>query len=180
MKKTIYVAVLLGLATAPIRAQTYGNQGVTRAGDALQVLLPLAAYASTVYMDDWEGAKQYSKALVLNSVAVELLKKSTREWRPDHSSQLSFPSGHAAAALSAGAFVRQRYGFAYALPLYALGAYTGYSRVQAKKHYWHDVAGSLIVAELSQRIFTTRYTNTVVSLALSGAQGAQLSLIKTW
>jgi hypothetical protein len=153
---------------------------MTNAGNALQVLLPLAAYASTVYMDDWDGAKQYSKALAVNMLTVEVLKKTTREWRPDHSNQLSFPSGHAAAAFSAGAFVRQRYGVAYALPLYTLGAYTAYSRVQAKKHYWHDVAGSLVVAELSQHIFSTPHEKTKLNVALTGGLGAQLTINHNW
>jgi hypothetical protein len=164
----------------PAQAQTYGNNGVTRAGDLLQVLLPLSAYAGTLYMNDWEGAKQYSKALVLNMTAVEALKRTTHEWRPDHSSQLSFPSGHAAAALSAGAFVRQRYGFEHAIPFYLLGVYTGYSRVQAKKHYWHDVAGSLLVAELSQNLFSNPYEKSTINVAFNGVSGLKMAYARVW
>lgn len=173
-------AVVLGGLTPLTYAQGYGNTSVTHAGDLLQVLLPLSAYATAAYLDDIEGAKQYTKALALNMTAVEILKKTTRQWRPDHSSQLSFPSGHAAAALSAAAFVRQRYDTSYSIPFYALGVYTGYTRVQAKKHYWHDVVGSFLVSELSQHLFAKRFEKNPLFFAVNDGKTVQMIYSSAW
>jgi membrane-associated phospholipid phosphatase len=163
-------------------SQSNGNSSITRSGDVLQIVLPALAYGGTWYFDDLDGAKQYTKGLALTLAGTEVLKPAVGEWRPDHSNQKSFPSGHAASAFSASAFVRQRYGMAYAAPLYALATYTGYTRVQAKKHYWHDVGGSLALAELSQSLFTDPHKSTSVSMNFSHASvaTAQLHLHHSW
>lgn len=168
---TLIVALCLA---SKVHAQA-GNPTITRAGDALQLLLPLAAFGATVYEHDSLGAVQYAKGLALTLGAAELSKNTLHEWRPDHSNTKSFPSGHAASAFSAPAFVRQRYGWEYAAPLYALAAYTGYSRVQARRHYWHDVAGSALLAELSNAHFASPYKNAALAVGLR-PQGQGLAL----
>jgi PAP2 superfamily len=182
MTKLVCFAIAMVAGSGCAWSQSNGNASVTRSGDVLRIALPALAYGSTWYFDDLDGTKQYTKGLALNLASTEVLKATVREWRPDQSNQKSFPSGHAANAFSASAFVRQRYGMAYAAPLYVLATYTGYTRVQAKKHYWHDIAGSLVVAELSQSLFTDPYKRTAVSMALTHAPGAtvQLYLHHNW
>ncbi len=175
-------AIAITAGASDTWSQSYGNPNVTRSGDILAIALPILGFGSTWYFDDLDGTKQYAKGLVINLTSTELLKAAVGEQRPDGSNRKSFPSGHTASAYSAGAFVRQRYGIAYAAPLYVLGTYTGYTRVQAKKHYWHDVAGSLVVAELSQSLFTDPYRSTTVSMQLSHSPTAtlQFNLRSSW
>ena len=76
----------------------------------------------------------------------EVLKRAVRSERPDGRDNFSFPSGHAARAFSAATFVHRRAGFESAWPLYAAATYVGWTRVQADRHRWADVAGSLAVS----------------------------------
>ena len=49
------------------------------------------------------------------------------------------------------------YGWEYGLPAYAAASFVGYSRIDAKKHHWYDVAASAGFAFTFSKIFTTRY-----------------------
>ncbi len=163
-------------------SQSNGNPSVTKSGDILNIALPVLTYGGIFYADDLAGAKQYTQGLALTLASTEILKSAVGELRPDGSNRKSFPSGHAASAFSASAFVRQRYGIAYAAPLYFLATYTGYTRVQAKKHYWHDIAGSLAVAELSSALFTDKFASTKISVQLSQSSNTtmQFHLHHSW
>ena len=67
----------------------------------------------------------------------EILKRTVREDRPDHSDRRSFPSGHTTlAAVTSGPWL------SVGIPL-TLGTAAG--RIGARKHHWWDtVAGGLI------------------------------------
>jgi hypothetical protein len=82
---------ILAISNSCAWSQANGKSAVTRSGDLLQVVLPLVAYGSTWYLNDLEGAKQYTQALALTLASTELLKASVGEWRPDHSDKKSFP-----------------------------------------------------------------------------------------
>ena len=58
----------------------------------------------------------------------------------------SFPSGHTAAAFAGASFIHKRYGLKQALLPYVLASFVGYSRIQAKKHYWYDVLAGASIA----------------------------------
>src|SRR5437867_9820701 len=89
---------------------------------------------------------QYTESLAVTLLGTEVLKRTTHVERPDHANDQSFPSGHASRAFSAATYVHRRYGLEPALPLYVLGTYVGYTRVQARRHRWADVAGSAAVS----------------------------------
>ena len=113
-----------------------------RAGDALSLALPLGTLAVEAWRGDAQGAWQLTQTFVLTTGLTELLKKNTGVTRPDGSDDNSFPSGHAARAFSAAAYVHQRHGFEVAWPLYAVATYVGHTRVQARRHRWSEVAVS--------------------------------------
>ena len=85
------------------------------------------------------------------------LKHVVREQRPDHSDFQSFPSDTAALAFAPAQFLWDRYGWQVGLPAYAAAAFVGWSRVDAKKHHWYDVAASAGLAFGFSKLFTTRY-----------------------
>lgn len=117
-----------------------------RAGDRLSLALPALTLVAELAQPDRAGAGQFARSFVATIGTVELLKHVTAVSRPDGSNTLSFPSGHAARAFAAAAFVHRRHGFDQAWPLYAAGVWVGHTRVQAGRHRWGDVAGSLAVA----------------------------------
>lgn len=85
------------------------------------------------------------------------------ERRPNGGNQ-SFPSGHTSISFSAAEFMRERYGWEYGLPAYAVASFVGYSRVESNQHYPRDVVAGAAIGILSSYIFTKPYHGYTVSL----------------
>ena len=54
-------------------------------------------------------------------------------------------------------FFMPNYGWEYGVPAFGLALLTGYSRVQAKKHHWYDVAASDAIAIGVNYLVVSRY-----------------------
>lgn len=115
-------------------------------GDQLSWALPAGTAAVELWRGDTQGAWQLAQTFALTTGVTELLKRTTGVTRPDGSNDLSFPSGHAARAFSAAAYVQQRHGLAAAWPLWLGATYVGHTRVQARRHRWGDVAAAGAIA----------------------------------
>ena len=67
------------------------------------------------------------------------------------------------------------------MPAYAVAAFVGYSRVQADRHHWHDVAAGAVLGWGASMLTTSRYAENVqlsVSAGYGGAPvGAQLRAV---
>jgi membrane-associated phospholipid phosphatase len=86
-----------------------------------------------------------SQSFLIDTAYTFALKSITRRWRPDHSNQQSFPSGHASFAFTGASVVGHYYGAAGGIPAYALAVFIAGSRLPANKHYLSDVvAGSTL------------------------------------
>ncbi|HEX4303260.1 MAG TPA: phosphatase PAP2 family protein [Rhizomicrobium sp.] len=146
-----------GFAVA-LCASPAAASGIENAGTAVAIALPLLAGGIALDHDqDWTGVAQLG-AVTLTTVGTAYgLKHITHEERPDGSDDQSMPSDTAALAFAPAAFLWDRYGWKYGLPAYAAAAFVGYSRVDAKKHHWYDVAASAGLAWGYSRIFTTEY-----------------------
>jgi membrane-associated phospholipid phosphatase len=145
-------------------------------GTALAIAMPATAFASTFYMDDAEGRKQFYPAFLTNVVATEGLKYAVKRERPDGSDKHSFPSAHTSVSFQSAAFIHQRYGFEYAAPAYVLAAFVGYSRVASDRHYTSDVLAGAALGIASSFYFVEPYTKAVITPALSeGQYGVQLA-----
>jgi membrane-associated phospholipid phosphatase len=118
-----------------------------RLGDQLSLALPAGTLAATLWRGDRDGAWQLVQTFVLTTATTQALKQSTGVMRPDGTNDQSFPSGHAARAFSAAAYLRQRHGLDAAWPLYVAATYVGYTRVQARRHRWGDVVAAAALAE---------------------------------
>ncbi len=125
-------------------------------GDILQVVIPLSAYATTLYLDDEEGESQFYKSFATTVGVTYLLKYSVDKERPNGDSH-SFPSGHASLSFQGATFIHKRYGFLYSLPAYIGATYAAYSRVEVDEHYVEDVVAGAVIGSLSSFYFTTTY-----------------------
>jgi membrane-associated phospholipid phosphatase len=123
-------------------------------GDILAVALPVTAAGITVYKRDWKGTLQLSESLLLSTATVYLLKYTVKEPRPNGFDSLSFPSSHTSFSCTASEFLFKRYGWKYGVPCYALSAFVGYSRIESKYHYFHDVLAGAFIGCVSSYIFT--------------------------
>lgn len=141
----------------PGLAEAAGNRTVTKAGNVLRIALPAAAAGISLYKDDYSGLAQFVVAYGLTVGIAEGLKQVVHERRPDGSDYKSFPSASAASAQAASAYLWHRYGWKYGLPAFGLAVFTGYSRVQARKHHWYDVAASDVIALGVNYVVVSRY-----------------------
>ena len=109
--------------------------------------IPPATLGTELYRGDREGAWQHTLTFAAGTGGTEMLERGIHVERPDGSNDQSFPSGHAARAFPAAAYVRRRHGLDAAWPMYVAALYIGHTRVAAHRHRWADVAGAALVSE---------------------------------
>ena len=134
--RTLYWRLLVLLLLLNVRAAA---DGIEAAGNVLQYAMPASAAALPLTHRDWEGTWEFAASVAVQGVTVLVLKNSVYETRPNGQGHQSFPSGHAAVTFASAEFLRERYGWYYGAPAYALASFTAYSRVESQNHYWHDV-----------------------------------------
>jgi hypothetical protein len=146
---------------------------VEKAGSVLQYAIPAAGLAATYFLDSqvpsdpdapfWLMGRSPRHDLLMaigRSWAVTAaLKYSFNETRPDGGSR-SFPSGHTSLSFTGAEFIRKEYGWSWGAPAYALAGFVGWSRVDAKKHYTHDVLAGAAIGILANHDFWRRDTPT--------------------
>ncbi len=143
---------------AVLCASPAAASGIETAGTAVAIALPLIAGGVALEHDqDWTGVAELSVDTLATVGSAYGLKQVIHEERPDHSDFQSMPSDTAALAFAPAAFLWDRYGWEYGVPAYAAAAFVGYSRVDAKKHHWYDVAASAGLAWGFSKIFTTEW-----------------------
>ena len=191
MMRRVYVAyafAVLLCAPAPAGAAAK-NSTIESAGTYVAVALPLAAGGITLWKDDWRGTAQLALSTVLTVGTAYGLKHIVRECRPfaspcahGSSNWDSFPSDTSALAFAPAQFLWQRYGWEYGLPAYAAAAFVGYSRVDAKRHHWWDVATSAAISLGYNELFTTRFhpSNSLYTSLDAGPDGVYASVHYTW
>ncbi|MFT7879175.1 MAG: phosphatase PAP2 family protein [Sulfurimonas sp.] len=151
MKKIVLIAVL---AFTSLHAK---NNNIERVGDWVQILIPLSAYGTTLYLDDEEGEIEFYKSFFSTFGTTHLLKRTVRKERPNHSDNRSFPSGHTSASFQGATFIHRRYGIKYAIPAYLGATFVGYSRIYADKHDLADVIAGAVIGSCFSYYFTTPY-----------------------
>ncbi len=179
IKKQQFLALSLLAATFSGQSQAQDTSNTEKAGDILQILLPATAYTTTFVMDDPEGRKEFYKSFATNVAVTYALKYAVNKDRPEGNGGQAFPSGHTSISFQSAAFIHKRYGLKYGIPAYAAATYVGWSRVEARKHDWTDVAAGAAVGIISSYYFTKPYKGfTVTPTADKNSLGITIS--KTW
>jgi membrane-associated phospholipid phosphatase len=155
---SLFICLLLNAAPA------LAKSNIEKSGDIIYLLLPAAAFGSTLVIeDDYQGSWQLIKSGVVSRVAVEGLKYAIDKNRPDGSGGDSFPSGHTADSFATATFIQQRYGWTWAIPAYIGATYVGYSRVESDKHFVEDVLAGAAIGIISGLYFTEPYLGITIS-----------------
>jgi len=169
--------LMLFVAQAAAPALAYDHR---RAGDVLENALPAAAAMVELWRGDHEGLGQFGGSYVATLLGTQALKKGLDVRRPDGGVE-SFPSGHAAKAFAAATYMHRRHGWDAAWPWYAAGAYVGWTRVNANRHRWIDVAGSLgLAAASSWSLVEPLADKGLTVLPVIGPGHASLTLQARW
>ena len=155
--------------------------GIKVAGEVLRIALPVAAGGWSLYQRDYDGVLQLVVSEVIAEGVSFGLSHVVREQRPNKTDWHSFPSDSTAVSFSAASYLQIRYGWDYGLPAYALAAFVGYSRVEAKEHHWGDVLAGAVIGWGASELTTVRYRNFAIT-ASPGYQGRPLgfSLAASW
>jgi hypothetical protein len=169
-----YLALLLlcvPVAAGAAEPLTSGQRHVQRVGSVLQFAIPASALALTwleePVSDDARAGSQsvllmggsprhdLLLALARNWVTTAGLKYAVDETRPNGEPR-SFPSGHTSLSFAGAEFIRKEYGWRWAAPAYIAAGFVGWSRVEAKKHYAHDVLAGAALGVLANHDFWLR------------------------
>ena len=152
MRYTLAAVAIVALSVQGVLAKTTENLGTD-----LAIALAVIAGGITLTKNDWTGAAQVTLDTLLTVGATYGLKHVIREKRPDGSDFQSMPSDTAALAFAPAQFLWDRYGWEYGVPAYAAAGFVAWSRVDARKHHWYDVAASAGLSFGVSKLITTEY-----------------------
>ena len=127
------------------------HESVSKVGEFWGSGVPEVGILGAQYFFDPENAVPGMEGLFLGNVAVVGLKYSVLRDRPDHSENVSFPSGHTQASFSLATSMSMSYGWKKALPFWGMAVLTGASRIADDKHWLSDVAAGATLGILFGR-----------------------------
>jgi membrane-associated phospholipid phosphatase len=159
------------LAAAPASANGWND--ASTAGEAALVAAALAMPAAN---GDGKGALQAGGSLGAAFLVTETLKRTVDERRPDGSDRRSFPSGHSSASFAAAATLHQRYGWKVGIPATFAAGFVGVARVEAHKHFWHDILAGAAIGEAAGWLITSRRNDRVRLLPWGDAHGGGVAM----
>lgn len=139
LMRTIALSCVLGLSSPALALTPYQHEQL---GNVLELALPVLDLGMTYRQDDPAGRRQLGRTVVADMAITYALKYAFKDsaWGTRPNGQpYSFPSGHASLACASAAFAGQRYGWGYGLAALIPAAYISWTRVEAHRHYPHDV-----------------------------------------
>jgi hypothetical protein len=92
-----------------------------------------------------------TEGLLASTVVTYGLKFSTQRARPDSDTKTAFPSGHTQIAFASATSLTKSYGWKVGIPFFALGVFTGLSRLADNAHWLSDVVAGAGVGILFGR-----------------------------
>ena len=147
-------ASVIALAAAlAVASPVHAANEIRHAGDALQLALPAGALVLSLNRGDGTGIRQLLESVAVSTAITGGLKYTVHEERPGGGTH-SFPSGHTTLSFCAAEFLQRRYGSHWGIPAAVLAAFVGYSRVQSKEHWTHDVLAGAVIGAGTSRLVT--------------------------
>jgi membrane-associated phospholipid phosphatase len=121
--------------------EEFGRIGATLGGTVAVAGLTVGFFsAGRIARGDRFRATTYdlSQAIIVTQVYTQALKFAVGRERPDHSENVSFPSGHSSNAFTAATVISRHYP-RLAIPGYAVATFIAVSRMAANKHFFSDI-----------------------------------------
>jgi membrane-associated phospholipid phosphatase len=121
------------------------------------------------------------RAQVVSQVMVQALKVTVRRDRPDHSNNMSFPSGHSASAFATATVLQRYYGWKVGAPAYAVGSYVALARMSWNRHHATDVVMGAGFGIAAARTVTMSVAKTKFSVGVQPqVGGASINFTKIY
>lgn len=180
VRKKVITCVLCCFIVSFLAETVYGAEPVPGAGDALQIAIPAIAWGATYAFGDPEGRNQFYKSAGACLAITHGLKFSISEQRPTGHDMHSFPSGHTSASFMGASFIQRRYGWKFGVPAYLLASYVGWSRVENKAHYVHDVLAGAAIGVACTYLFTTPLTENMDVMPLVSKDSIGIGFQYKW
>lgn len=173
--KRISIA-LTAVALAYPGASQASDRGWDRASSIARDALVAAAIGVPAIQGDWHGDVEAAESMAVAGGTTFALKELVHERRPDRSDNNSFPSGHTSISFAAAASLEKRYGWHAGLPAFLVASFVGVGRVEASKHYVHDVLAGAAIGTLSGMLLTSKHDDGVRLTPWTAHHGGGLSL----
>ena len=159
----------------PMPAQARGHEWGHASGIARDALVA-AALGVPAVKADWQGDVMALGSIAAAGGTTFALKELVHERRPDRSDDRSFPSGHTSVSFAAAATLEKRYGWQIGLPAFAVASFVGLARVEASKHYVHDVLAGAGIGMASGLLLTRTHDATVRLTPWSAHRGGGINV----
>jgi hypothetical protein len=101
--------------------------------------------------DGWDNFMETAEVFAVNAALTSSLKMLVGRTRPGGGNR-SFPSGHTSSAFAAASLINDNSGGVLGVSAYGLAALTGYSRMDARRHYPSDVLAGAAIGILSAQV----------------------------
>lgn len=183
------ILVPLGLAAAAgishlwdkeIQKALKGSMGNRQwIGDASMSVLLAGSLATALFSpaegrSSWDSFTETLEAFAVTAAFTFGLKAAFPRGRPGGSGDDSFPSGHTSAAFVGASLIDQNLDWYWGTTAYGLAALTGYSRIEADRHYLSDVLAGAAIGIFSAGIMEALHWGT--GRGGKGIAGAKLEL----
>jgi len=175
----LIILMLVAFSYGLLFADNLCSSSVEAEGDVLAIALPLVTSGMILAHKDKEGFDQLTKVMGSAYIVTLGLKQLVDKKRPDGESQ-SFPSAHTSLAFAGAGFIQQRYGWKYGIPAYLGASFVGWSRIEAKQHYFEDVLAGAAIGIISNLIFTKSYEKKIAVSFVPTEKGAAATISLSW
>ena len=136
--------------------------------------IPEVAIALGQLFFDTENGIVDSEGLASSFLVTEALKYSVQRARPDSTTLTSFPSGHTQVSFASATHLTKAYGWAVGIPMFALGVFTGLSRLADNAHWLSDVTAGATIGTLFGRAGFKHHVDLKPMVINDGGQGGGL------
>ncbi len=133
--------------------------------------IPEVAIALGQLFFDQENGIVDAEGLGSSFLVTEGLKYSVQRQRPDTTNTTSFPSGHTQISFASATNVTMSYGWVFGAPMFALGVFTGLSRLADNAHWLSDVTAGATVGIMFGRAGFKHHFNLKPMVINDGGQG---------
>jgi hypothetical protein len=124
----------------------------------------------------WDNFCEEAEVMAVNCVITSGLKRLVRRPRPGGGSY-SFPSGHTSTAFAAASLIDSNSGGVIGVSAYGLAGMTGFSRMEARRHYPSDVLAGAAIGLISAQVLDhLHWGNGHESHGIAGGGGLRFEL----